>query len=765
MKAGYTGVRLLDSLDRCSGRVELKYNGKWGTVCDASWDIRASTVLCHQLKCGHAVGQAWFGEGHEPIWADVFQCHGNETRLSQCAVSPWSRAACSHGQDVGVICSGSSPSLSVGGVRLLSGGSDCEGWVEVFYNQTWWRIHKKSWSFTDSSVVCRQLGCGSAAKVRPSGAGEGDRCVTGFQCSGTEAHLGTCSSPQILTCKPRDQVFIICTNHRSLRLVGGGADCAGRLEVFHGGSWGTVCDDFWGPAEAQVACRQLRCGTALSGQNPVPAYFGPGSGPIWLGRLGCTGSESSLWDCPSAWFGQQDCGHREDVGVVCSEHKLLRLSEGCFGHTEVYYNGSWGSVCFNFMEKTTAAVICRQLGCGDKGTVDETISRLSPEAIRDDVVKCHPHDSLLWQCPFSLSGWNTCTDSKMAKIYCSEVNKFNVPFDFTDCESSTDPQNSCSSHLPVRLMEGTDPCSGRVEVYHKGSWGTICDNFWDLQDAEVVCRQLGCGPALKAEKSAKFKRGDGAIWLDEVNCRGSELYLWHCSFSVQQSSCSHKQDAGVTCAGRTVTASDISGPPKAKNQPKTKQSPPALSFVVFGSLISVLLLLITGLIYKNTKMRKELATREENQLHPAIYEEINYSFNRYAIQESENVANFLDELPSDYEDVEEIEGDNLLDRRNNEGNPEHHGNVSNSKKNLGTQSDTLEYYNDSTAHQTLEYDDVTVDQTVDYNNVAAGHGLKFQFDCHPSNPMGHQATVTSLTCDQRFAEVDSIDYDDVRNTI
>ncbi|XP_029109956.1 antigen WC1.1-like [Scleropages formosus] len=415
-------VKLEGGADRCSGRVEVKLNHSWATLCDVDFDWQDAQVVCGELDCGdpsalHKVphfgqGQAWFGEGSGPIWPDVFQCHGNETQLSQCAVSPWSRAACSHGQDVGVIC-------SVGGVRLLSGGSDCEGWVEVFYNQTWWRIHKKSWSFTDSSVVCRQLGCGSAAKVRPSGAGEGDRCVTGFQCSGTEAHLGTCSSPQILTCKPRDQVFIICTNHRSLRLVGGGGECAGRLEVFHRGSWGTVCDDFWGLAEAQVTCRQLRCGTALRGQNPVPAYFGPGSGPIWLGRLGCTGSESSLWDCPSARFEQQDCGHKEDVGVVCSEHKLLRLSEGCSGHTEVYYNGSWRSLCFNHMEKTTAAVICRQLGCGDKGTVDETISRLSPEPTGNDGLKCRPHDSSPWQCPFSLWGQNTCTDTKVAKIYCS----------------------------------------------------------------------------------------------------------------------------------------------------------------------------------------------------------------------------------------------------------------------------------------------------------------------------------------------------------
>ncbi|KAJ8349050.1 hypothetical protein SKAU_G00276390 [Synaphobranchus kaupii] len=52
-------------------------------------------------------GQAWFGEGNGSIWADVFDCHGNETRLSQCAVSSWSRVTCSHGQDAGVICSGS----------------------------------------------------------------------------------------------------------------------------------------------------------------------------------------------------------------------------------------------------------------------------------------------------------------------------------------------------------------------------------------------------------------------------------------------------------------------------------------------------------------------------------------------------------------------------------------------------------------------------------------------------------------------------------
>ena len=99
-------------------------------------------------------------------------------------------------------------------------------------------------------------------------------------------------------------------------------------------------------------------------------------------------------------------------------------------------------------------------------------------------------------------------------------------------------------------MDGGGPCAGRVEILDQGSWGTICDDGWDLDDARVVCRQLGCGEALNAVGSAHFGAGSGPIWLDNLNCTGKESQVWKCpSRGWGRHDCRHKQDAGVICSG------------------------------------------------------------------------------------------------------------------------------------------------------------------------------------------------------------------------
>ncbi|XP_029108327.1 scavenger receptor cysteine-rich type 1 protein M130-like [Scleropages formosus] len=405
----YTNGRLVDGPDSCSGRVELQYLTEWGTVCDASWDLRAANVLCQQLGCGSAVavpGQAWFGEGSGPIWTDVFECQGKETHLSQCVVSSWNRVPCSHEHDAGVICTGSSLSTLNGMVRL-SGEGGCGGQLEVHYQHTWSKVLLDSWSIREASVVCRHS---------LSGTRDTDVCLTGYQCSGTESHLVNCSAPQTLSCTSSSHVSIVCSKHKSLRLVGDEGGCAGRLEVFHQGSWGIVCDDSWDLNDAQVVCRQLQCGTALRSTS-----FGPGNGSVWLGEVRCVGNESALWDCLTAQPGQPDCVHKEDVGVVCSEYKDLRLAEGCSGQLEVYYNDTWGNVCFNQMDTNTASLICQQLNCGKSGTVSNTESRLKGAPNWLDMVKCRPHDSTLWQCPSSPWGQNKCDEDEVALITCERT--------------------------------------------------------------------------------------------------------------------------------------------------------------------------------------------------------------------------------------------------------------------------------------------------------------------------------------------------------
>ncbi|XP_062511536.1 neurotrypsin-like isoform X2 [Corticium candelabrum] len=100
-----------------------------------------------------------------------------------------------------------------------------------------------------------------------------------------------------------------------IRLMDGTDGCEGRVEIRlqRTGPWGTVCDDLWRQANADVACRELGYGSA---EAPVRRFFGPGKGHIVMDDVVCRGNEKSIRACSYSY--DNNCNHKEDVGIRCS---------------------------------------------------------------------------------------------------------------------------------------------------------------------------------------------------------------------------------------------------------------------------------------------------------------------------------------------------------------------------------------------------------------------------------------------------------------
>ena len=103
----------------------------------------------------------------------------------------------------------------------------------------------------------------------------------------------------------------------TIRLVGRGSHYYGRVEVYYNSEWGTVCDDGWDNADATVVCRQLGFYSRVTAYGS--AYYGKGTGRIWLSKLSCFGNESSLFECGQLSVGSKNCTHTNDAAVTCHD--------------------------------------------------------------------------------------------------------------------------------------------------------------------------------------------------------------------------------------------------------------------------------------------------------------------------------------------------------------------------------------------------------------------------------------------------------------
>lgn len=256
-------IRLAGSPHPHEGRIEIKVFGEWGYICDDQFGLRDAHVVCREL--GFSLGalevktSSFFApdvKDNETYYLmDDVECLGNERSVRDCDFNGWGNHNCMPQEIVGVVCKTPQESCP-----------------------------ENEWQ-CDTSKECLPLE---------------------FVCDGVD----DCEDQS-------DEGAQHCHAPIEVRLANGTSNMEGRVEVRYHGVWGTVCDDDFGDVAAKVICRSLGYhGTAVAKKDGA---FGPGRGPIWLDQVNCLGNESFVQDCTHWHWGEHNCEHAEDAGVVCSK--------------------------------------------------------------------------------------------------------------------------------------------------------------------------------------------------------------------------------------------------------------------------------------------------------------------------------------------------------------------------------------------------------------------------------------------------------------
>ncbi|XP_036811317.1 lysyl oxidase homolog 3B isoform X3 [Oncorhynchus mykiss] len=381
------------------GVVEIKYRNGWVQICDVGWTSKNTRVICGMLgfpdekkvnknfyknrlrkRAAESQGQKVKAKVHVSAGARLppkakarakpftsglnkrlnterqknqyhlhsVACVGTEVHLAACPLEfnkGNATGSCKGGMPVVVSCvpgpqyvhnNGLKKKLkTTSTVRLKGGAKLGEGRVEVLRNNEWGTVCDDRWTLLSASVVCRELGFGSAKEALTGarmGQGMGPIHMNEVLCLGTEKSMWNCGFKNITSedCQHVEDAAVRCNTpymalENSIRLTGGRTRYEGRVEVLSTEangtrSWGLICGGAWGTKEAMVACRQLGLGYANHGLQETWYWDSSNVTEMVMSGVKCTGNEMSLSHCQHhRTVSCQKTAAKFSAGVICSE--------------------------------------------------------------------------------------------------------------------------------------------------------------------------------------------------------------------------------------------------------------------------------------------------------------------------------------------------------------------------------------------------------------------------------------------------------------
>ncbi|KAM9385882.1 scavenger receptor cysteine-rich type 1 protein M130-like [Pholidichthys leucotaenia] len=382
-------------------------------------------------------------------------------------------------------------------VRLVGGAHRCAGTLEVKHREEWRPLYGYSWSLEAADFVCKHLDCGTAISVGIKKTSNVFMWLMNEDCVHSGSALWKCATPRL----DKDILELTCSD--SVRLLNGTSLCSGRLEVKSSQGWSSVCESDFDQQDAEVVCRELGCGapSVLHGE-----LYGDVEALTWTKEFQCGGNEAALQDCKSSDSPRSSCSPGKAIGLTCSEPESLRLVGGphrCAGIQEVKV-GEWRPMLPSDSLLKNLNLYCEHLDCGSVVSIEHRNTDSDKTVLRR-YSRCNYPGSVLRECV------------------------------------------SLGHSKETRYLT----CSGRLEVKSNQGWSSVCDSDFGQQDAEVVCRDLGCG-APSVFQGALYGDMEAPLWTKEFQCGGNESTVRDCkSSSSAQSSCSPGKAVGLTCSDPT----------------------------------------------------------------------------------------------------------------------------------------------------------------------------------------------------------------------